>query len=566
MKDNLSMVILIILLVLVAVMFPLYNYFERQDDMSYNVVLKATTNFVDEVLNAGYVDQDMYDRYTTQLSSTGNIYDVQLEAHKKTKVATPENENKYTEESSIDYNSQIFQSVESTTVESDLNSKTLIDGIYKLNEGDEFYVKLKNDSTTMAGSIFNFIVPTSTKERIKVNYGGVVKNNTWASVDADFLAKETDVVYFSVKSTKSPDDPYYTESEIVHNDDNGDEYLKNITSTDIYITQGGVYKIVLDKNFNNSSSSGFTFYSAATGDSTETLKVDNTKEVILTEPGIINVHYGSAANTKVYIVNIKTGKKVDLKMINSNYIRDELIISLENKFMWDKMWVNMANSSQSYFTTNGTTTAIDGQYMQLAGEEDGIQSEIILGKPMTYDTYTMQIAFKLDEPTSGREEHIFGNPNAGGVGIIYQYVDREYKLDFEFNRDATSLGYNHFKIKLTEDEVNNPIAVAAVFDYNDYTKTVFYIKTVNGLYIINKDKTGGNIEKSTVNVSDRTIKRSNSRLSIGVNPNANDSEVDNGTNPYYFKGKIYSAQLYKRMLSETEVKQNLNQAFTDIGI
>lgn len=49
MKDNLSIVISMIIFVILIVIFPLYNYFERQDDMSYNLALKTTTNFVDEV-------------------------------------------------------------------------------------------------------------------------------------------------------------------------------------------------------------------------------------------------------------------------------------------------------------------------------------------------------------------------------------------------------------------------------------------------------------------------------------------------------------------------------------
>ena len=60
MKDTLSIFITAIIFVLLIVVFPLYNYFERQDDMSYNLVLKATTDFVDEVINTGYISQEMY--------------------------------------------------------------------------------------------------------------------------------------------------------------------------------------------------------------------------------------------------------------------------------------------------------------------------------------------------------------------------------------------------------------------------------------------------------------------------------------------------------------------------
>ena len=83
MKDNLSIVITIIILVLLMVFFPLYNFFERQDDMSYNLVLKATSNFADEVMNNGYIDQRGYNNFVTNLANTGNVYDIEVEAHRK---------------------------------------------------------------------------------------------------------------------------------------------------------------------------------------------------------------------------------------------------------------------------------------------------------------------------------------------------------------------------------------------------------------------------------------------------------------------------------------------------
>ncbi|MEG2348696.1 MAG: hypothetical protein RSB67_03510, partial [Clostridia bacterium] len=102
------------------------------------------------------------------------------------KKSTDSNE-VYEEVYLIDYNKDIFKEngkVHNTT----LNLNTIKNEIYSLNEGDKFYVKLKNSSTTMAGAIFNIIIPTSKKERIVVNYGGIVKNNAWKRVDATFSA------------------------------------------------------------------------------------------------------------------------------------------------------------------------------------------------------------------------------------------------------------------------------------------------------------------------------------------------------------------------------------------
>ncbi|MDD2375950.1 MAG: hypothetical protein PHD15_01670 [Clostridia bacterium] len=51
MQDNVSIVITMLIFVILVVIFPLYNLFERQDDMSYTLALKATTCFVDDVRN-----------------------------------------------------------------------------------------------------------------------------------------------------------------------------------------------------------------------------------------------------------------------------------------------------------------------------------------------------------------------------------------------------------------------------------------------------------------------------------------------------------------------------------
>lgn len=190
MKDNLSIVILMIIFVMLIVFFPLYNYFERQDDMSYNLVLRETTTFVDKVLSNGYISNDTYQEFLDSLANTGNLYDVQLEAHKRIITSDTQNNAKgykdYIEQYEIDYNDDIL-SIDPTKNNANLTNKQIKGGIYTLEVGDQFYVKLKNSSTTMAGAIFNAIISTSSTERIVVNYGGIVKNNSWKKVDANYF-------------------------------------------------------------------------------------------------------------------------------------------------------------------------------------------------------------------------------------------------------------------------------------------------------------------------------------------------------------------------------------------
>ena len=186
MKDNLSIVILMIIFVMLIVFFPLYNYFERQDDMSYNLVLRETTTFVDKVLSNGYISNDTYQEFLDSLANTGNLYDVQLEAHKRIITSDTQSRTDYIEQYEIDYNDDIL-SIDTTNNNANLINKQIKGGIYTLEVGDQFYVKLKNSSTTMAGAIFNSIISTSSTERIVVNYGGIVKNNSWKKVDANYF-------------------------------------------------------------------------------------------------------------------------------------------------------------------------------------------------------------------------------------------------------------------------------------------------------------------------------------------------------------------------------------------
>lgn len=234
MKDNLSIVILTIVLVLLMVFFPLYNFFERQDDMSYNLVLKATTSFADEVMNNGYIDQDMYDKLVNDISATGNIYDIEIEAHKKVKVKANGNTStdSYTNEDYIDYSDDIFSSIENST-SSNTMARTLKDNIYKLNQKDEIYVKVKNSNITMAGALFNALISTSKKNRIEVNYGGIVKNNAWEKVNAKYN-----------KYDKAPNKPkLYLDNNVLEN--TNVLPISNISSNDI-ISKG--LKLGIDNN------------------------------------------------------------------------------------------------------------------------------------------------------------------------------------------------------------------------------------------------------------------------------------------------------------------------------
>lgn len=218
MRDNVSIIITVIILVTVLLLFPLYNYFERQDDMTYNIVLKATTNFVDEVVSNGYITQETYDKYINRLSNTGYSYNIDLEVHRRVLTRDPNStlqDPKYIEQYEIKFNKDIFEESGKTQISGiKKDTQTLKNEAYLLNEADQFYVRVKNRNTTMAGAILNLLTPSAPKEKIDISYGGMIKNTTWANTVISDLYQSDIMITMELEEPNEADEknayPLYT--------------------------------------------------------------------------------------------------------------------------------------------------------------------------------------------------------------------------------------------------------------------------------------------------------------------------------------------------------------------
>ena len=210
MKDALSMILAVILLVILIIILPLYNYFERQDDMSYNTALKTVTMFVDEVAQNGYLDQNMYDKFIQRLGSTGNSYDIQIEAQKRIITNDPDNtsdeeDQKYIEQYKSYYNKDIFNDETGNISTIATQDNTLKNGAFFFDVGDKFYVRIKNTNTTMASALLGAIVPGATNDKINISYGSTIKNNTWENTDISQLYQSDILVTISLENPNDPD-------------------------------------------------------------------------------------------------------------------------------------------------------------------------------------------------------------------------------------------------------------------------------------------------------------------------------------------------------------------------
>ena len=205
MKDTLSMIVATIFLVILLLLLPLYNYFERQDDISYNVALKAVTTFVDEVTNNGYIDQTSYDNFINRLGQTANSYDVQVEVQKRILTNDPNGSgDTYIEQYESYFNKDIFNEETGRTSNIIDRDNSLKNDVFFLDEGDKVYVNVKNTNTTMASSILSIISPGATKQKVNISYGAIVKNNTWENAEVAQLFQSDILVKVELQDPAEP--------------------------------------------------------------------------------------------------------------------------------------------------------------------------------------------------------------------------------------------------------------------------------------------------------------------------------------------------------------------------
>ena len=80
MGDSFVTIIAIFLAAILMFVFPLMSISERTDDVSQLSVQTATTEFVDKVRTTGKLTLDDYDKYVQTITSTGNSFEVSMQA------------------------------------------------------------------------------------------------------------------------------------------------------------------------------------------------------------------------------------------------------------------------------------------------------------------------------------------------------------------------------------------------------------------------------------------------------------------------------------------------------
>ena len=223
MEDNVSILLASILTVVIIVLFPIYNVATRQDSIAKNMVVKATTNFVDEARNKGYIEEKDYENYLMDINKTGNSYEVQLEVYKPILVETDDADS-YEEKYTVDYTNDIISKMGTVDLDTANAEMSVIkNDVYYLNDGYKFYVRVKNTNITQAQVLLDRLLKGEVTERIVVNYGGVVYNNEWTK------GEDAETVGANISISRPLD---YSEKEFKYEaiTDVYDQYLDEMTT------------------------------------------------------------------------------------------------------------------------------------------------------------------------------------------------------------------------------------------------------------------------------------------------------------------------------------------------
>ena len=150
-------------------LFPLITMADRTDDVAQLAVKIATSEFANDVIATGKITSGRYDQLITSLGSTGNTYNVTLEAK-----ILDENISRYLQGDSrkIQNVQNAYYSVFTSQILDTIDN----DGVFYLKEGDIISVDVKNENQTIAQQLKNFFYTVIGKDTyiLAASSGGLV--------------------------------------------------------------------------------------------------------------------------------------------------------------------------------------------------------------------------------------------------------------------------------------------------------------------------------------------------------------------------------------------------------
>ena len=173
MGDSLGTVIVIAIAAILMFVFPLMTMADRTDDVSQLTVQTETTEFVDEIRTTGKITPEKYDQFVQSITSTGNLYDVDIEV----KVLDENPGVKTTQTSYTKIGENIYYTQYTTQILNEIEQNDKHKKVLK--EGDIVTVKALNTNTTIAQLLRNFLyrVAGNDTSSIAASHSGIITSN-----------------------------------------------------------------------------------------------------------------------------------------------------------------------------------------------------------------------------------------------------------------------------------------------------------------------------------------------------------------------------------------------------
>ena len=144
MGDTLVTIVAIVLAAILMFVFPVMTMSDRTDEMSQLSVETATTEFVDTVRTTGKLTADNYDRFVQVINSTGNTYDIEMEA----KILDENPGKKTTQVQADKIGENVYYSKYTSQLLDELYTEDGDKKSISFKEGDYFFFFFKNTNTT----------------------------------------------------------------------------------------------------------------------------------------------------------------------------------------------------------------------------------------------------------------------------------------------------------------------------------------------------------------------------------------------------------------------------------
>ncbi|MBR3249650.1 MAG: hypothetical protein IKF83_03005 [Clostridia bacterium] len=171
MGDSTITIIAIFLAAILMFVFPLMAMSDRADDVSQLNVQTLTTEFVDNVRTTGKLTEANYSKFIQQLDSTGNTYDVELEAQ----ILDENPGKKATQADTTKIGENVYYNVYTSQILEELGKNN----IKAFKEGDIFSVSAKNTNATISQQLKNafYRVTGNDTYQISASHSGIVTVN-----------------------------------------------------------------------------------------------------------------------------------------------------------------------------------------------------------------------------------------------------------------------------------------------------------------------------------------------------------------------------------------------------